>query len=153
MSAKQLENLHVGDKFETGSKFLSGDAMKDFARTYDPQPIHLDEAAANDSLLGTLAGSGWHVLCESMRLIADAKPFGSTPLIGMVMERIRFHRPVLPETEIRCRGEILETRLSESRTDRGYVLMHIETLDVSNDGVLISQDWRMVVPAGARERR
>ena len=152
MLAKQFKDVHVGDKFETGSKRLDGDAMKDFARAYDPQSIHLDEAAAKDSLLGVLAASGWHVLCESMRLVADSKPFGSTPLIGMLLERIQFHRPVLPGTEIHCRGEILETRLSESKTDRGYVLMHIETLDASSDEVLISQDWRMVVPAGAEAR-
>ncbi len=151
--AKQFEDVHVGDKFETSSKRLEGDAMKDFARAYDPQPIHLDEAAAKDSLLGVLAASGWHVLCESMRLVADSKPFGATPLIGMLLEQIRFHQPVLPGTEIHCRGEILETRKSESKTDRGYVLMHVETLDASNDEVLISQNWRMVVPAGAEVQR
>ena len=137
MLAKRFKDVRVGDKFETGRKRLDGGAMKDFARAYDPQPIHLDEAAAKDSLLGVLAASGWHVLCESM------------PLIGMLLEQIRFHRPVLPGTEILCRGEILETRRSESKTDRGYVLMHIETLDASSDEVLISQDWRMVVPADA----
>ena len=152
MSAKQFEDVRVGDKFETGGKRLGGDAMQDFARAYDPQSIHLDESAARDSFLGVLAASGWHVLCESMRLVVDAKPFGTTPLIGLGIERIQFHRPVLPGTEIQCRGEIVETRMSKSRKDRGYVLIHLKTLDASSDEILISQDMRMVLPAGEKAR-
>ena len=143
---QSFEEIHVGDCFETGTQLLDGDEMKRFATAYDPQPIHLDEAAAKDSFLGVLAASGWHVLCASMRLITDAKPFGGAALIGMGIDAIRFHRPVLPGTIIRCRGEVRETRPSSTRDDRGYALLHVETLNNANDEVLVSQDWRLVLP-------
>ena len=142
-----FEDMEIGETFETATAFLDGESMQRFAADWDPQPIHLDEQAAKDSMLGVLMASGWHVLCASMRLIIDAAPLGGTPMLGLGIDSIRFHRPVLPDTEIRVRGEFREKRLSASRPDRGYLLLHTETVDATSGELLISQDWRLVLPA------
>ena len=144
-----FEDIEIGETFETGRVLLDGAAMKRFAADWDPQPIHLDEQAARDSMLGVLMASGWHVLCASMRLIVDAAPLGATPMLGLGVENIRFHRPVLPGTEIRVRGEFREKRLSASRPERGYALLHTDTLDTASGALLVSQDWRLVLPTRA----
>ena len=147
LQARMFEDLENGERFETATAFLDGESMRRFAADWDPQPIHLDEQAARDSMLGVLMASGWHVLCASMRLIIDAAPLGATPLLGMGVENIRFHRPVLPNTEIRVRGEFRDKRPSASRPDRGYILLHTEPLDAASGELLISQDCRLVLPA------
>lgn len=149
--ARTLADIRVGERFETGTALLDSDSVRRFAEAYDPQPLHLDEAAARETMLGELVASAWHVMSVAMKLIVEAAPFGGTPIIGMGMEQIRFHRPVLPETEICCRGEVREVRPSVSRPDRGYVLWHVEILDASSGDLLISQNWRLMLPSGARE--
>lgn len=89
-----LEDLHVGQTFTTGSVTVTTEAIKAFARDYDPQPFHLDEDAARDSLFGGLAASGWHTAALSMRLLVDGLPIAGG-LIGVGGETT-WPRPTRP---------------------------------------------------------
>ena len=71
-----LEDLHVGQRFVSGSHHMDEAQIKAFAREFDPQPFHLDEAAAKASVFGGLAASGWHTAAVAMRLLVD----GGLPL-------------------------------------------------------------------------
>ena len=106
MTRITLRDLRVGQVFETGSTVIERAAIMAFAAAYDPQPMHLDDAAAEASLFGQLIASGWHVAALTMRLMVEARPFGATPLIGAEVERLRFRRPVPPGTRLRCRATI-----------------------------------------------
>src|SRR3954469_721448 len=72
-----LDGLAVGQRFASGSQALDAGQIKAFAEAFDPQPFHLDEAAAASSLSGGLAASGWHTAAITMRLLV-----GSVPLAG-----------------------------------------------------------------------
>ena len=150
-AALLFEDVEIGASFATGSVLLDAKSMKKFATAYDPQPIHLSVSAAKASMLGVLMASGWHVLCASMRLIVDAAPLGETPMLGHGIDGIRFHRPVLPDTEILVCGVFRSKRVSASKPQRGYVMLHSETLDANSGALLVSQDWRLVLPTRAGE--
>src|SRR5262249_20442481 len=76
-----LDDLHVGQRIVSAKKSIDAEAIKAFAREFDPQPFHLDEATAKDTLFGGLAASGWHTAAITMRLLVD----GGAPLAGGII--------------------------------------------------------------------
>ena len=145
--AVTLQDLHVGQVFETGVVVIGHDDIIAFAATYDPQPMHLDDEAARDTLFGGLVASGWHVAALTMRLMVEARPFGATPLIGAEIERLRFRQPVLPNTRLRCRATV-ESFEESRRPGIGYAGLKVETLDADTGEVLMVQGWKMLLPVG-----
>ena len=131
-----LEDLHVGRTFTTGSVTVTTEAIKAFARDYDPQPFHLDEDAARDSLFGGLAASGWHTAALSMRLLVDGLPFAGG-LIGVGGETT-WPRPTRPGDTLTVHIEVLEITPSRSRPDRGMVRTRNETRNQHGEAVQIS---------------
>ena len=92
-----------------------------FAAEFDPQPMHLDEAAASATMLGGLGASGWHTCCLLMRMIADGFILNSSSMGGPGVEEVRWLKPLRPGTRIRVRATVLETRASNSRPEMGLV--------------------------------
>ena len=137
MTAKlYLEDLRVGQTFTTGSVTVTTEAIKAFARDYDPQPFHLDEDAARDSLFGGLAASGWHTAALSMRLLVDGLPIAGG-LIGVGGETT-WPRPTRPGDTLTVHIEVLEITPSKSRPDRGMVRTRNETRNQNGEPVQIS---------------
>ena len=132
-----LEDLHVGQTFPTGSITVTTEAIKAFARDYDPQPFHLDEAAAEASLFGGLAASGWHTAALSMRLLVDGLPIAGG-LIGVGGETT-WPRPTRPGDTLTVHIEVLEITPSRSRPDRGMVRTLNETRNQNGEPVQISR--------------
>ena len=138
MTAKlYLKDLRVGQTFTTGSVTVTTEAIKAFARDYDPQPFHLDEAAAEDSLFGGLAASGWHTAALSMRLLVDGLPIAGG-LIGVGGETT-WPRPTRPGDTLTVHIEVLEITPSKSRPDRGMVRTRNETRNQHGEPVQISK--------------
>ena len=131
-----LEDLHVGQTFTTGSITVTTEAIKAFAREYDPQPFHLDEAAAQASLFAGLAASGWHTAALSMRLLVDGLPFAGG-LVGVGGETT-WPRPTRPGDTLTVHIEVLEITPSRSRPDRGMVRTRNETRNQHGEAVQIS---------------
>ncbi|HXI37406.1 MAG TPA: MaoC/PaaZ C-terminal domain-containing protein, partial [Burkholderiales bacterium] len=73
-----LEDFAVGQVFRSGSRRITEAEIKAFAKEFDPQPFHLDDAAAKATMFGGLAASGWHTAAMTMRLLveSDLKPAG-----------------------------------------------------------------------------
>ena len=61
------EYFGIGTTVTLGSHTFQADEIKEFARKYDPQPFHVDEAAARSSVFGRLCASGWHTAAMWMR--------------------------------------------------------------------------------------
>lgn len=141
-SMAETAPFQVGQTITTASRRLTRAAAIDFAREFDPQPMHLDDAAADAGFFGTLVASGWHALALTMRLLVEARPFGDQPLIGAELSRIRFVRPILPETELAVR--VTFDSIEEGQGQHGYNLLSAETFDVATGDVLIRQNWRML---------
>lgn len=131
-----LEDLHLGQTFTTGSVSVTADAIKAFARDFDPQPFHLDEDAARDSLFGGLAASGWHTAALSMRMLVDGLPIAGG-LIGVGGETT-WPRPTRPGDTLTVHIEVLEITPSKSRPDRGMVRTRNETRNQNGEPVQIS---------------
>ena len=142
---RYYEDVPVGERTRTGSVTFTLDSIIEFARLYDPQPMHLDEAAAKSSLFGMLVASGWQTLNLTMRLMVEAKPLGATPLVGIEINEIRFTRPVLPGDTISAELEIVKKWQSKTRPDRGF--LQGRTITSNQKGAEVStQLWTMLVP-------
>jgi len=131
-----IEDLRVGQTFTTGSVTVTTEAIKAFARDYDPQPFHLDEVAAEASLFAGLAASGWHTAALSMRLLVDGLPIAGG-LIGVGGETT-WPRPTRPGDTLTVHIEVTEITPSKSRPDRGMVRTRNETRNQHGDPVQIS---------------
>lgn len=116
-----FEDLRTGMRFDsTRSYEVTAEEIKEFARKYDPQPFHLDEAAAAESFFHGLAASGWMTAAIVMRLRVESTPIAGG-MVGAGVEEIRFLQPVRPGDWLRTESEILGLRRSGSRPAYGLV--------------------------------
>jgi acyl dehydratase len=102
--------ISFGMRFKSPEKRVTREDIKRFAAEFDPQPYHLDEAAAERSVFKGLAASGWHTAAIAMRLAVEMRPFGPHPLLGLGVDELRWLAPVRPTM---C--SILKARLLNSR--------------------------------------
>ena len=138
MSAKRhFEDFQPGTVAVYGPRLVTREEIVAFAAEFDPQPMHLDEAAAGATLLGGLAASGWHSCCILMRMIADGFVNQSNSMGAPCVDEERWLRPLRPGTQVRVRTTILETRPSNSRPELGFVKNRFEMLD-EQDAVLMT---------------
>lgn len=123
---------------------MTAERIKSFGAEFDPQPFHLDEAAADKSFFAGLAASGWHTAAIVMRLIveSDLRPAGGT--IGAGVEDLRWPRAVRPGDVLHVEGEVLELRPSRSRPELGIVKIRATALNQAGDPVQISTPVLMV---------
>lgn len=133
-----LEDLHEGQSFDSGRLQIDEAQIRRFAEAFDPQPFHLDETAAQASLFGGLAASGWHTAALTMRLLVESafKPAGG--IVGAGFEELRWPLPVRPGDELRLKIEVLEVRPSKSRPDRGMLKLKTTTLNQKDEAVQVS---------------
>ena len=137
MTKRYLEDFAVGQVFKTGRKRVDKDEIFVFAKEYDPQPFHLDEAAAQQSPFAGLAASGWHTAAMTMRLLVDGefKPAGG--ILGVGFDELSWPRAVRPGDELYVLSEVLEVRPSKSRPDRGMIRVRNTTYNQNDEAVQI----------------
>jgi acyl dehydratase len=137
MTKRYLEDFAVGQVFKSGPKRVDKDEIFAFAKQYDPQPFHLDEAAARQSPFAGLAASGWHTAAMTMRLLVDGefKPAGG--ILGVGFDELSWPRAVRPGDELRVQSEVLEVRPSKSRPDRGMIRVRNTTFNQNDEPVQI----------------
>jgi acyl dehydratase len=142
--ALYLEDLVVGRTFVSPTHALDAAQIKAFAGAFDPQPFHLDEAAAKETFFGGLAASGWHTAAITMKLLTATTPGIAGGLIGAGGE-ISWPQATRPGDVLQVTSEILEVKPSRSRPERGMVTMRSETRNQRGEVVqlLIS---KLVVP-------
>lgn len=131
-----LEDLTVGRRFKTGTVVVSADEIKAFAAQFDPQPFHLDEATAKQSVFGELVASGWHTAALGMRLLVEGEMKVAGGLIGLGGE-LTWPRPTKPGDELHVESEVLEVKPSRSRPDSGIVKIRNTALNQRSEVVQI----------------
>jgi acyl dehydratase len=124
-----FEDFHPGRVFEHGPRRVPRDEMVSFAAKFDPQPMHLDAAAAGATMLGGLSASGWYGCCILMRMVVDGFAHNSTSMGAPGVDEVKWLTPIRPDDELRLRATVLETRGSRSRPDMGFVRFHFELFD------------------------
>jgi acyl dehydratase len=138
VTERYLEDFAVGQTFRSGRLPIDAERIKTFAAEFDPQPFHLDEAAARDTVFRGLAASGWHTAAVTMRLLveSDLKPAGG--IVGAGFDEFRWPRPVRPGDELCVESEVLEVRPSRSRPNQGVLKVRTTTLNQNGEPVQIS---------------
>ena len=137
MTQRYFEDFEIGQIFKSGRKVIDAGQITRFAADFDPQPFHLDDKAARNSMFKGLAASGWHTAAATMRLLveSDLEPAGG--LIGAGCDELRWPRPVRPGDELQTSSEVLELRPSKSRPEIGLVKMRTTTLNQSGEEVQV----------------
>ena len=138
-TAHYLEDFTPGQVFGGASRMrVELQQIKSFAAEFDPQPFHLDDEAARDTIFRGLAASGWHTAAITMRLLlaSELRPAGG--IVGAGFDELRWPLPVRPGDELRVESEILEVRPLKSRNDRGVVKVKTTTLNQHGEAVQVS---------------
>ncbi len=145
-----LDDLQVGRRFTSAAHSIDEAQIKAFAAQFDPQPFHLDDAAARATLFGGLAASGWHTAAITMRLLVET----GLPLAGGIIGaggEVSWPKPTRPGDILRVVSEIEEVVPSRSRADRGMVRVRSETRN-QRDEVVQVLIAKLVVPRRATAR-
>ena len=145
-----LEDFAPGQKYRGRLRVRVTEAdVKRFASEFDPQPFHLDDAAARATIFGGLAASGWHTAAITMKLLveSDLRPAGG--IVGAGFDEFRWPRPVRPGDELWIESEVLEVRPSKSRPDQGLVKVRTTTYNQDDQPVQVNVG-NLVVPRRAR---
>jgi acyl dehydratase len=122
MSTLVFEDFKLGPLGRFGPRHVTAEEIRAFAAEFDPQPMHLDEAAAAGSMLRGLAGSGWHLCSIIMRMMFDGF-IGRTASLGSPgVNELRWLAPFRPGDDIMLDIEVTEARVSRSRPTTGIVM-------------------------------
>lgn len=126
MSKLDWEDFRQGSVAEYGPRLVTRDEIIAFATEFDPQPMHLDEAAGRASMLGGLAASGWHICSIMMRIVVDGLLGNASSMGSPGVEEARWLAPLRPGDRVSVRATVLETRASASRRQMGFVKFLLE---------------------------
>lgn len=133
-----LDDLKVGDHFTSAKLRVDADQIRAFARQFDPQVFHLDDAAARSTVFGGLVASGWHTAAITMRLLVA----GGLPIAGGLIgasTSIEWPNPTRPGDVLHVESEIVAITPSRSRPERGTLRVRSRTLNQRNEPVQIAE--------------
>ena len=129
-----LEDLYVGQRFTSDTYRMDEERIKAFAAEFDPQPFHLDEAAAQATVFGGLSASGWHTAAVAMRLlVTGGLPLGNG-IIGLGGE-LAWPKPTRPGDTLRVESEVVEILPSRSKPNQAIVKVKSTTLNQNGEPV------------------
>ena len=136
MNDRYLEDIRVGDRFHSGQHTLTEAGIIEFARQFDPQPMHLDPEAAKGTIFGGLIASGWYTAAIVMKLRLESDERVAGGLIGLGVEQVRWPRPARPGDTLHLESEVLDVHPSRSHPDHGVVRMRETALNQRGEVVL-----------------
>ena len=137
MKARWLDDLTVGEQRRTGTYEVTREEIIEFAGEFDPQPFHLDDAAADASIFGGLCASGWHTCGMFMSMtVENLMKVGMAGMGSPGVDEIRWKKPVFPGDTLRVRSEITDKRESKSRRNLGLTKGRTEVLNQHDEVVM-----------------
>lgn len=133
---RYFEDYVPDSVYEYGSITISHQEILDFAKKFDPQPIHADPEAASHGPFNGLIASGWHTASVMMRLFVDHYLSAVASLGSPGIDELRWLKPVRPNDSLRIRVTVLEAKRSNSSPDRGLVRSLVEVFNQEGDPVM-----------------
>ena len=133
---RYFEDYQSGAVYEYGYITVSEAEILDFARSFDPQPIHVDPGFAAGGPFHGLIASGWHTGSIMMRLFTDHYLSRVASLASPGIDELRWPAPLRPGDSVKLRVTTVETRRSRSKPDRGLVRSHVELITQNDETVL-----------------
>src|SRR5258708_17353847 len=97
---RACEDLKAGDTMEFAPLAITTADIKSFAARFDPQPVHLDEAASQDTIEDGLTASGLHIVCRHLLQKTDGILRDSTSMGSPRVDAIRYLPPVRPRDSL-----------------------------------------------------
>ncbi len=136
MNTLYFEDFPIGQAQEYGDVEVSALHIKNFAEQFDPQPFHLDEGAAQETMARGLIASGWHtvVMLHRMNYEAFLKRMASQG--GLGVEEIKWTKPVRPGDRLRAKCTVAAARPSKSRPELGIVEFFFEVINQNEEIVM-----------------
>ncbi len=144
MIERAYEDYTRGEVVRTPGFTVTEEAILDWARTYDPQPIHMDKLAAERSIYGGLIASGWQVCSISFGLLIQAGLLGEASLGAPGVDDLRWLLPVRPGDTIYPEAEVMGLRVSASKPDRGLVTLAYRVKNQRGETVLTMRAVQMI---------
>ena len=139
MSLLLFDDYTLGQRFDLGATSVSEAEIIAFARQYDPQPFHVDPAAAALSPFGGVVASGWQTASFCMRLLVDGLLSRTATLGSPGVDALRWLRPLRPGDTVHLRAVVSAMRPSESKPDRGVITLRLEAYN-QRDEMLLSME-------------
>ncbi|MBB3394629.1 MULTISPECIES: MaoC family dehydratase [unclassified Rhizobium] len=154
MSDQKLafEDFQPGRRFALGPRPVTAAEIIEFAREFDPQPMHLDEAAGRASILGGLAASGWHTSALFMRMMAESFLINSFSQGAPGVDFMEWRKPVLAGDTLSGHSTVMETRALRSRPGIGMVKFRHEVENQKGERVCLAENSIMFVLREALEK-
>ncbi|MDQ6655394.1 MAG: MaoC family dehydratase [Verrucomicrobiota bacterium] len=131
-----LEDISIGQRFESDAYEVTEAAMIAFARQFDPQPFHLEHAAADASVFAGLAASGWHTAAIAMRLMMTGPMKFAGGAVGLGVDELRWPVAVRPNDTLRLVTEIVDARPSKSKPEHGIIRIRNVMTNAAGEVVL-----------------
>ncbi len=152
-----FEDLYKGQVIRLKGITLTREMITDFATRFDPLPFHLDEKAAQASLLGGLCASGWQTCALSLRMVLDAFPSKLASAGGVGFTDLKWKKPVMLNDTIAGQVTITKLRRSRSRPEWGIITLDFDIRNQRNEQVLTMTSKNLVdvrdPSAGFEERK
>lgn len=131
-STRYFEDIEIGEILEHGEHRVTKNEIITFAEQYDPQPFHIDEEAARQSMFGELIASGWQTGAITMKLLVDGREGSTASAGGRGVDGLRWLQPVRPGDVLSVRAETVEKRPASEIPGIGHV--HHDITGVNQDG-------------------
>jgi len=136
MAERWFEDYVPGSVHELGRVTMDEQELLEFARKYDPQPMHTDPEAAAKTQYGGLIASGWHTAALMMRLLVTEYLSPASSLGSPGVDELRWSRPVRPGDTLSVRVTVEEARVSSSKPDRGIIRSRTEVTNQHGETVM-----------------
>ena len=144
VNERYFEDYVPGMAFEYGATTVSADEIVEFARRFDPQPIHIDPEAAERGPFKGLIASGWHTASVAMRLLVDRFISRVASMASPGVDELRWLVPVRPADTLSIRVTVLECKPSRSKPDRGVVRTFVEVINQDHQIVMTLKPMSIV---------
>lgn len=141
---RYFEDIAVGDSYTTREYEMTAAEITEIGERFDPQPFHVDEAAAKESLFGALAASGVHTIGVCQRLAVEAFHRDVAVVGGAGITELRFPRPVFAGYVLSATLEVTDKRPLETYPEVGIVHLHQSLSNQDSDPVLEMTSLPMV---------
>jgi acyl dehydratase len=137
------EDMAVGQTRDLGTVTPTAEEIIAFATQFDPQPFHLDEEAAKESVFGALCASGWHTCGMAMKLMVTNFLCEAASLGSPGLENIKWLKPVFPGDTLRLQHTVIESRPMRKRLDVGLVRTKWDMFNQHGEPVLHMEGYGM----------
>src|SRR5437667_2655497 len=145
---RYFEDFAEGQVYELGEASISEAEILEFARKYDPQPFHVDQAAAQHSMFRGLIASGWQTASMYMGLLVRGLLLDSASLGSAGVDELRWLKPVRPGDVLKARLTVTSVKLSQKHPNRGTVFTLGELFNQHGERVMLIRSSGMFAKRG-----